>query len=118
MKKDSVSKERHANNILKFSYYHKDPKMHLFVRGSTNHIIKFDECKSFSHLLEIISIEENCGNVCIYQSGRPILDLDQIKTEDNMILPIDVNVPLKGGKVSLSSTTSTIPLYLIFFPDS
>ncbi len=75
--------------------------MQLLVRGSKNYIINLDEITSFKDLLEKIYFEEKSRNICIYQSGQPILDLDQLKDEDHKMLPIDVNPQLKGGKVSL-----------------
>jgi len=75
--------------------------MQLLVRGSRNYLLKFDELNSMQQLFKRIWKEEGCLEVSIYQSGKPILQLEQLEKVDGVLLPIDINVNLPGGKVTV-----------------
>ena len=68
--------------------------MQVLVRGSETYFVEADDVAA---VLEAVRAREGAEEVLLYASGRPL------EAEDSLegVEAIDVNVPLKGGKVRL-----------------
>ena len=68
--------------------------MQVLVRGSETYFVEADDVAA---VLEAVRAREGAEEVLLYAAGRPL------EAEDSLegIGAIDVNVPLKGGKVRL-----------------
>ena len=66
--------------------------MQILVRGSETYFV---EAEDVATVLEAVRAREGAEEVLLYAAGRPL------EAEDSLegVEAIDVNVPLKGGKV-------------------
>ncbi|XP_046399582.1 uncharacterized protein LOC124166042 [Ischnura elegans] len=73
--------------------------MQLLIRGLETFVIECEETESISQIKEKVlsrlNVEE--GEVLLYSQGKPAEDEDLVSSLPSPML--DLNVPLKGGKV-------------------
>ena len=66
--------------------------MQVLVRGSETYFVEADDVAA---VLEAVRAHEGAEEVLLYAAGRPLETGDSLEG----VGAIDVNVPLKGGKV-------------------
>ena len=71
--------------------------MQILVRGSETFFVEADDVAA---VLEAVRAREGAEEVLLYAAGRPLEAGDSLEGVE----AIDVNVPLKGGKVSEART--------------
>ena len=70
--------------------------MQVLVRGSETYFVEADDVAA---VFEAVLAREGAEEVLLYAAGRPLQSGDSLEGVE----AIDVNVPLKGGKVRVAA---------------
>ena len=79
--------------------------MQIFVRSQETYVLELNGSETFDQVKELIALREGSEEVCLFASGKPLSEDGDLQTLENMT--IDVTVPLKGGKVSVTRARTT-----------